>query len=494
MYARKAKQIAQWKQVFSSQMQAIREGLLWILPCLMVSQLILFIASIGEFSHGGRTPWLDFLFELYYYLNNLFPILLTAALSFILAMQWRLPRPPIALISIVYLGLFHKLFQGSDSRLVLELVISVATPLYSVPMIAAIYKRRWLRLVSNEQLSRIVRESLNLILPAIFVGVVVICINSSVMVFAEKYNVISLTNMDYEASPLTFGAVFAAVNSVLWFMGIHGYYALLPWIEVLEQGITATQDAVSIGQVTNEFVNYSFMGVFVFTGGSGATLGLVVILILFAKSKAHRLIAIASLPLSLFNINEVLLFGLPIIFNPRLFLPFLLAPFANLITAYIAISQGWVAPPTSAMPFSSPIFINGWLATDGDFSAVFLQLFNVALSALIYFPAVMALNSTLRDRDIGFRSLDTTYSRRYEEAQTLSSDYLMREKAQNQRRDRIERELKQYSQKEFCLEYQPQVCSKSGRVVGCEALIRAKDDSGKVEYPGAFLPWFEKEE
>ncbi|WP_075202525.1 EAL domain-containing protein [Vibrio mexicanus] len=146
------------------------------------------------------------------------------------------------------------------------------------------------------------------------------------------------------------------------------------------------------------------------------------------------------------------------------------------------------------MPFSSPIFINGWLATEGDFSAVFLQLFNVALSALIYFPAVMALNSTLRDRDIGFSSLDTTYSRRYEEAQTLSNDYLMREKAQNQRRDRIERELKHYSQKEFCLEYQPQVCSKSGRVVGCEALIRAIDDSGKVEYPGAFLPWFEKAE
>ncbi|MEF1231039.1 hypothetical protein QTO02_26835, partial [Vibrio fortis] len=151
--------------VLANQMLAIREGLLWILPCLMISSLILFCASIGEFTVGKDRYWVQTLYNASHQLNTIFPILLTAALSYILAMQWRLPRPPIALISIVYLALFHQTF--SDVKVTFELIISVVTPLYSIPLIAFFYRKKWLKIVRSEQVGKTVKDSLNLIVPSV---------------------------------------------------------------------------------------------------------------------------------------------------------------------------------------------------------------------------------------------------------------------------------------------------------------------------------------
>ena len=70
-----------FKKLLAEQLQAIREGLLWILPCLMIISLILFVASIGEFIFGKDEAWVKTLFELHYFVNDLFPILLTAAMA-----------------------------------------------------------------------------------------------------------------------------------------------------------------------------------------------------------------------------------------------------------------------------------------------------------------------------------------------------------------------------------------------------------------------------
>ncbi|MGF1910703.1 EAL domain-containing protein [Vibrio kasasachensis] len=481
-----------FKKLLAEQLQAIREGLLWILPCLMIISLILFVASIGEFIFGKDEAWVKTLFELHYFVNDLFPILLTAALAFILAMRWRLPRPPIALVLIVYLSLFNQLFSVTGSTVVFELLISVITPLYAVPLIAYIYGLRWIKFVTNNHLGRIVKESLNLILPCIIVGIVVLTVNASIILAIESSSVLTLFSLNYGDSPLEFGAIFAMVNSFFWFLGIHGYYALLPLVDILQNAVGVAQlDLVTSG-TTDYFVNHSFMGVFSFVGGAGATLGLVVSLLLFSNNRAYRLIAIASLPLGMLNINEVLLFGLPIIFNPRLFFPFLLAPVANTVVAYFAVSFGLVAPPVTGMPFSSPVFVNAWIVTQGDLNASLLQLFNIGVSCVIYTPFVLLMNRMTSDKTILFSSLDTTYSRRAEEAHTLSDDRVSQFVIANKQQQDLELTLHTFSDKEFCMEYQPQICRVTGNVIGCEALIRSMDKQGCIEYPGMFLPAFEQ--
>ncbi|MCK6265108.1 EAL domain-containing protein [Vibrio sp. ZSDE26] len=474
------------------QIQAIREGLLWILPCLMISSLLLFVGSVSEFIIGPNQPWVEMCYLIYHYLNDLFPILLTAALSYILAMHWRLPRPPVALISIVYLAIFNRLFQGTQSGEVVELVISVVTPLYSIPLLAVLFRHRFFQIVSSNHIGQIVRESLNLILPSILVGLTVISLNSAVVIAFDTANLLSFMEVNYDESPLSFGVIFTAVNSLLWFIGIHGYYALLPWISILEQAIPLAQHNAMLGEITDYAVNFSFMGAFVFVGGSGATLGLVLSLLLFSKQKPLRLIALASLPLGLLNINEILLFGLPIIFNPRLFIPFILAPVLNLFIAYMTISLGYVSVPITALPFSSPILFNSWLVTGGDTNAPLLQMINIVASLLVYSPFVLAMNRDNYEKTIQFNSLDTVYSRRKEEALVLKSDRVVAARSIRQRQVGLEQKLEVISRKEFCLEYQPQICANTHQVTGCEALIRAIDAQGNKEYPGSFLPWFEK--
>ncbi|MBW3694724.1 EAL domain-containing protein [Vibrio sp. T187] len=477
------------KSVLAIQMLAIREGLLWILPCLMISSLILFVASIGEFTVGKDTYWVETLYRSYYELNNVFPILLTAALSYILAMQWRLPRPPIALISIVYLALFHQSFQDAQVTLTFELIISVLTPLYTIPLIAFFYRKKWLKVISSDQIGKTVKDSLNLIVPSIITGILMMVVSwGLISVISALLNFGGL-EYQYQNSALNFGFLYTIFNSFLWFIGIHGYYALMPWIEVLQQAVPdASEAALGTGAV-----NYSMMAVFVFIGGCGATLGLVISLLCFSRDRAFRLIAMAALPLVLLNINEVLLFGLPIIFNPRLFWPFVIAPVVNLYISHAVLTAGWVTIPSVVMPFSSPIFLNSWLATQGDHGAVLLQLILVVVNVAIYTPFVLRMNKVNRSNQISFPFFDSSYSRRREEADVLSADKVVQKVERQTEIVELEQGLRRYSQIDFCMEYQPQVQQRTGAVISCEALIRAKDPvTGELIYPGAFLPYFEQ--
>ncbi|MDK9738128.1 EAL domain-containing protein [Vibrio sp. D404a] len=468
-------------------MLAIREGLLWILPCLMISSLILFGASLGEFTVGKDRYWVETLYNAYYQLNKIFPILLTAALSYILAMQWRLPRPPIALISIVYLALFHQSF--SDVKVTFELIISVVTPLYSIPLIAFFYRKKRLKIVKSDHIGKTVKDSLNLIVPSIVTAIIMLCVSwllVSTLSFFLDFG--GLDNL-FEHSSFTFGVIYSVLNSFLWFIGIHGYYALMPWIDIL---MAAVPEQVVVSD-NAQVVNHSMMAIFVFVGGCGGTLGLVISLLLFTKDRASKLIAIAAFPLVLLNINEVLLFGLPIIFNPRLFLPFLIVPIVNLVISHGVLSAGLVAIPSVVVPFSSPVLFNGWLATQGDFNAVLLQCVLVLVDLAIYTPFVLRMSKLNISDRIAFPFFESSYSRRREEADTLSADKVSEKVSQQRATVELEQGLRRYAQIDFCMEYQPQIQASTGKVISCEALIRAKDPiSGEILYPGAFLPYFEQ--
>ncbi|MGF1753855.1 EAL domain-containing protein [Vibrio makurazakiensis] len=477
------------KSVLAIQMMAIREGLLWILPCLMMSSLILFAASIGEFTVGKDVYWVETLYGLYYRINSIFPILLTAALSYILAMQWRLPRPPIALISIVYLTLFRQPFEDAQSIITFELIVAVITPLYTIPLIAYFYRQAHLKIIRTDQVGKTVKDSLNLIVPSLFTEVVVVAVSWFFVNVLTQLLVFGDLDALYAQSPQWFGYLYTLLNSLLWFIGIHGYYALLPWIEVLQQAVPSGVEAAQ----SNEIVNHSMMAVFVFIGGCGATLGLVLSILCFSTDSTYRLIAIAALPLVMLNINEVLLFGLPIIFNPRLFIPFVLAPMVNLAIAYMVLAAGWVSIPSVIVPFSSPVLLNSWLVTQGDMNAVWLQLCLVVIGAAIYTPFVFKINNLRRAQSIPFPFFDSSYTRRREEADVLSADKVSEKVSTQKQESELEKGLERYSQIDFCLEYQPQVQQKTGKVVACEALIRAKDPAtGRLIYPGDFLPYFEQ--
>ncbi|NVD06436.1 EAL domain-containing protein [Vibrio sp. JPW-9-11-11] len=479
------------KFVFPS-FQAIREGMVWLIPCLMISSFCLLLACLGEFFVGYRTGWVNALYELHQGIALFFPYLMTATISYVLAMQWRLPRPPIALLSILYLILVARLMPEEQTVLTFQIIMAILTPLYAIPVLAHLLRYSTLQLTKIDSAGHIVKESLNLVMPAVITSALVVTINLLLFSGISDLSLLSLMHVDYANSPTLFGMTFSVLNSLFWFIGVHGYYALLPLVDLLQEASNLNYSTVLAGGEGVYPMNLSFMGAFVFIGGSGATLSLVVALLLFTKQKSLKLIALASIPIGLLNINEILLFGLPIILNPRLFVPFLLAPMANVIISMMAVSQGWVVSPSVSVPFNSPIFFNALVATDGDIAAVLLQAFNVLVGVVIYYPAVKAIGHSHDKQAIHITALDTSFSRLQEEAQTLSDDPVV-ELARKTRENRaIEREMELLSRRDFCLEYQPQVSPSNQQVVGCEALIRAINDKGDKLQPYQFLPWLEK--
>lgn len=184
------------------------------------------------------------------------------------------------------------------------------------------------------------------------------------------------------------GLLFVILSSVLWFFGIHGSNVLEGVsTTMLVPALEKNAAAVAAGQTPVEILTKPFLDTFVLMGGCGATLGLFLALLLFSRRRSNRtLIKMAAFPL-VFNINEILVFGLPVIYNPTLLIPFILTPVACFFTSYAATVIGLVPVVTHTVEWTTPVLIGGYMAT-GSVAGTLLQVFNLFLAVLIYRPFV----------------------------------------------------------------------------------------------------------
>lgn len=181
----------------------------------------------------------------------------------------------------------------------------------------------------------------------------------------------------------------AFIAPFLWFFGLHGANMIDPLMQTINApAIEANVKAISAGQDAPFIVNKPFFDSFVNLGGTGATIGLLIAIYLVGrKSKTNMIIANLSIGPGIFNINEPVLFGLPIVLNPIMFIPFILTPMVLVTVAYFATSLGLVPVATVMPPWVTPPIIGGALATSSISGGV-LAAVNVALSVLIYMPFV----------------------------------------------------------------------------------------------------------
>lgn len=180
--------------------------------------------------------------------------------------------------------------------------------------------------------------------------------------------------------------VITFIEVLLWTIGIHGPALLAPVITPLYLRLVfANFDAFTRHQPIPHIVTVSTF-LFVFPGGVGATLGLVALL---ARSRIPRLrrVALASIVPSIFNINEPLLFSLPIVFNPILAIPFIVAPMLLAVVTYVALAAHWVDPTIIWVPSTVPVVLAVVLATK-DLRALALVCANIVIATLVYVPFV----------------------------------------------------------------------------------------------------------
>ncbi|UUI03693.1 PTS sugar transporter subunit IIC [Oceanobacillus jeddahense] len=172
-----------------------------------------------------------------------------------------------------------------------------------------------------------------------------------------------------------------------WSFGIHGVSVVGSVARpVWEVYLLNNGEAAAAGEVLPHVAVEPLYQWFIWVGGAGATLGLVIVMLLFARSKyLKNLGKTVSIP-ALFNINEPVIFGLPIVLNPILIIPFIITPIVLAIISYFATSIGLVSPTFIRAPWTLPAPIGAYLATGGDWRAILLVLINIAISVAIYFP------------------------------------------------------------------------------------------------------------
>jgi cellobiose PTS system EIIC component len=177
-------------------------------------------------------------------------------------------------------------------------------------------------------------------------------------------------------------------ETALWTFGIHGPATLAAIVTPVYLALQAQNAAAFGAHAPLPHIVVVSIFLFVFPGGAGATLPLAVLL---AFSKVERLRKIGRLTVvpALFNINEPLVFGLPIVFNPFLAIPFVIVPIVLATTSYFAMAGGLVARPWTWMPSALPTFASTYLATS-DIRAVALVGCNLLIATAIYIPFVRA--------------------------------------------------------------------------------------------------------
>ncbi|TVW83010.1 PTS sugar transporter subunit IIC, partial [Streptococcus pneumoniae] len=191
------------------------------------------------------------------------------------------------------------------------------------------------------------------------------------------------------------GSLYGAIGiaffiSFLWWFGVHGQSVVNGVVTaLLLSNLDANKAMLASANLSLEngahIVTQQFLDSFLILSGSGITFGLVVAMLFAAKSKQYQALGkVAAFP-AIFNVNEPVVFGFPIVMNPVMFVPFILVPVLAAVIVYGAIATGFMQPFSGVtLPWSTPAILSGFLV--GGWQGVVTQLLVLVISTVVYFP------------------------------------------------------------------------------------------------------------
>ena len=271
----------------------------------------------------------------------------------------------------------------------------------TISKLYAVLLKKNIKIKMPESVPSFVSGQFEALIPALFVVILFLAIR---LVFAATpYGTVTNFIVTVIQMPLTHigttlvGTMFITIlNSILWFFGIHGtavidsfmgplwYAARFANLEVFQQAADAARQFI----VTQDFANH-----IIFLGGTGNTLSLALIMAFKCRSKRIRSLGRLSFLPGLFNVNEPVIFGLPLVLNPMMAIPFFLVPAASVLISFCAMYFGLVPYPTGiTVPWTMPAPSGGWMMC-GDIRGGILQLVILLVGGLIYYPFITALDS-----------------------------------------------------------------------------------------------------
>lgn len=215
---------------------------------------------------------------------------------------------------------------------------------------------------------------------------------------APEFIIKILTPAIEGADTIGFVIIMMLISHILWLFGVHGGATTSAIVSVVQLNNITANAAAKLASKPMPYIYTNPLSVSVIVmGGAGATLGLT-FLLLRSKSPHLRTVGKVGILSGMFGINEPVLFGMPIILNPTLAVPFILTPIVNTIIGFYSVKAGLVGKAYIAVPWTTPPFINLPLATM-DWRAFILVLVVFFIDMIIYYPFFKVYEKILIEKE-----------------------------------------------------------------------------------------------
>ncbi|MGE6536268.1 PTS sugar transporter subunit IIC [Bacillus luti] len=380
-------------------LQAIRDGVISALPFIIVGSFFLIVAFpplpkdsfISVWALKNQTSIL-IPYRLTMFIMSLY---IAFGIGYNLAKSYKLDALSGAQLAVcsLLLTLTPELIDKKGFMLPMTnlgghgLFVTMIVSILSVEILR-FCKKKNVTIKMPEQVPPSVSRSFEALIPAAFV-IIIMSLITVVFKVDVHYVVDKLAAPLVKAGDSYFGVIIPVfLITFFWSFGIHGVSVVGTVARPLwDVYLGKNGEAVASGASHFPFIAPEpFYQWFIWIGGSGATLGLVLAMIVFGRSKYSKALSRTCIVPGIFNINEPVIFGLPIVLNPILIIPFVITPLVTATVAYAATTMGFVTPTHIMPPWTLPAPIGAYLATGGDWRAVVLVLINIAISFLIYLP------------------------------------------------------------------------------------------------------------
>ncbi|MGF1693006.1 PTS sugar transporter subunit IIC [Photobacterium kagoshimensis] len=383
--------------------RAMRDGFIVAMPFIIVGSFMLVFAfpPFAEDTQNtfGRA-WLDFaaanfdnIMLPYEMTMGLMAIFVSMGIGYSLARAYNMDGITSASLSLMtFLVASAPVADGALSTSHLSgtgIFTSVISAFFSVELIRILNKYN-VTIRLPEQVPPAIARSFEILIPVLFVFLTVYPLS---LFFQTQFDmlipdlVLEMFRPLVSASnslPAIIGALLLC--QLLWFAGIHGAAIVVGLLSpIFLTNIGANQEAFLAGEPIPNVFTQPFWDFYIFIGGSGATLALVILMV-FSKSIHLRSLGRMSVVPGFFQINEPVIFGSPLVLNPTMFIPFIFAPVVNAIIAYTAVHMGIVGMAVSQTAWTAPALLGASWGAGWTLSPVLLVVALLIMDIFIYLP------------------------------------------------------------------------------------------------------------
>lgn len=297
-------------------------------------------------------------------------------------------------------GLFNISQLGASGMFVGMIVSFIAAELHCF-----VIRKGW-KITMPDMVPETVAKSFSALIPMLFSLTIVTLLNYGITkIFGNNLHALIFTWL--QAPLLGIGGTFGALMvtqfliQFFWFFGIHGHNVVNPMTSAILHTLGLQNlEAYTNGQERINIFTQQFQDIFtVGLGGSGMTLIVVLMMMFVMKSKTLKSLGKLAIGPGMFNVNEPVTFGLPVVLNPIAFIPWVFGTMFCGALAYFAMASGIVPLTTGvAVPWTTPIFISGMMATNSIMGGV-LQLVQALVIGIIWFPFLKIMDKQYLAQD-----------------------------------------------------------------------------------------------